>query len=1058
MKLRRTKKGFTIVELIIVIAVIGILSAILIPSFISLTNKARETATQTSLNNAYNAYRVDALSSGGAVKYLEKEETYLSNEKNSAIAKGDVYRFEDKKWKKVDSDDLYELSTVYNGFDYQASKYAGFYAYSATEKLDSLSIGNPTGSSTIARYMSVTLAANPEPAGASNDVTWTTSDASKVDVSADGVINTCGETGQTATITATSNVDSSISTSLTVTIGDTPSIAPDEVKSIELPQFVNEYNANSSNLDDPNANTEAMSRMTNNGLFEAARPKIRRGVFYSNEDGKRDNYKIGVRNTFRFPYLSRLSSGTASGVSYCGPFLNYEIKELVGSEYVATDKVTTNGYDINFSNAYLTAGEFGQTFKLRVFNTKLNYEFVFETFDGYNIYKAEELCLFDNRDLTAGRLIFQDGSDVRTESNGKQYSVWLPGVDYWADQRNGISSDNVKGIALHNDMVLKNYMIPNGLKYTQAEIETYIFSFKNDFKQWSLERTNYYNNIYGDYTFDGKSELIGSLKDDTALFYRTTNGESFRFEGNYFTVDASELKPMYVGRTSNNPDPTLTGNLSVGWKVESHVSLFGANLTNNSSVVDNSTGSLSANSIMQYGTGTAFKKPTRGGKINFSNTAFVGNGDLNNDERYGGGLIMFKASSVTVNFKNNIVTKSYMSFMPQPCWNILNDQISEGSADGDPWNPAEGKLDYHADDTKFILERVKCYRSYNIMFSAYGTTGNEIHNSYLEDAGGPLLMADELNFGTHNNSDYGATDKAYYHTASIDITDSYLRNLVQGTESWFVQYPLAGTLLSMVKTFGLNGGFMYKNSIHGANKNVVTMQNNVPILNFIGLDVTTSGGIVQNFVGQNPDNSKVASGDELHGHISIVDNSKAISEFALDMTKVSTEPAFVAYNNMIIYQNEHNGDNEDSPCLMFATSGGGHGLLADGQGRNAAVFIEGLGEYVVNYLNENCPVPLDAETQETIAYALNNHDNLHILKYYGDVEGGENEDLSVEFAIPAAMFVGTPLEGLKDYVAAGIASYLNVKRDNLATGDYLSLYINMMPGATHYFGVLFGLM
>ena len=51
MKLRRNKKGFTIVELIIVIAVIGVLTAILVPTFISLTAKANKASDQSLVKN-----------------------------------------------------------------------------------------------------------------------------------------------------------------------------------------------------------------------------------------------------------------------------------------------------------------------------------------------------------------------------------------------------------------------------------------------------------------------------------------------------------------------------------------------------------------------------------------------------------------------------------------------------------------------------------------------------------------------------------------------------------------------------------------------------------------------------------------------------------------------------------------------------------------------------------------------------------------------------------------------------------------------------------------------
>ena len=45
-------KGFTIVELVIVIAVIGILAAVLIPTFNSIINKANESKATQEVTNA----------------------------------------------------------------------------------------------------------------------------------------------------------------------------------------------------------------------------------------------------------------------------------------------------------------------------------------------------------------------------------------------------------------------------------------------------------------------------------------------------------------------------------------------------------------------------------------------------------------------------------------------------------------------------------------------------------------------------------------------------------------------------------------------------------------------------------------------------------------------------------------------------------------------------------------------------------------------------------------------------------------------------------------------
>ena len=101
--MRKTnKKGFTIVELVIVIAVVAILAAVLIPTFVSVTNKAKQSADIQACRQMNTYLAVNEVTDGKTIKevYNTLEEGGMSAENYKPLSK-DTYYFWDKDLNRV---------------------------------------------------------------------------------------------------------------------------------------------------------------------------------------------------------------------------------------------------------------------------------------------------------------------------------------------------------------------------------------------------------------------------------------------------------------------------------------------------------------------------------------------------------------------------------------------------------------------------------------------------------------------------------------------------------------------------------------------------------------------------------------------------------------------------------------------------------------------------------------------------------------------------------------------------------------------------------------------
>ena len=113
--MKNTKRGFTIVELVIVIAVIAILAAILIPVFSNVIDTANKSSLKAEIKNSYSKFVADAALENETYAAIED---YIYQEVVEE-GTGKIYDFEG------------EITTIPANYELKESDVNGFDIYGA---------------------------------------------------------------------------------------------------------------------------------------------------------------------------------------------------------------------------------------------------------------------------------------------------------------------------------------------------------------------------------------------------------------------------------------------------------------------------------------------------------------------------------------------------------------------------------------------------------------------------------------------------------------------------------------------------------------------------------------------------------------------------------------------------------------------------------------------------------------------------------------------------------------------------------------------------------------
>jgi len=456
--------------------------------------------------------------------------------------------------------------------------------------------------------------------------------------------------------------------------------------------------------------------------------------FKDDEDKTAKRIYVGDDNAFNFRIAATGIDGEGEDIELASLQTTVTVKLVEGeTKTTLTGDALTQYVSVNPTNAVLdfTEDAIGHVFEVTVDAVKKGaypvkpFTATLTVVDGFNVYDALDLSVYDNK--------YEHLSEANKANTARNHFGYLA-KHAQVMAKYGMTADEIAGI--------KAMILQNNITLHRADVPAEFF--------WQKE-----------FSWSGKNNLpavTGTLinHDSDGIYYRfVEDGDTFSFIGNYFKIDTSEF-PRAVIQTTNES----SGVPGVDFYVNSDPEHLSA-MQVECQALFYTTGNEKEE------TGRDESEANGGAQIYWKNLAFNGNGELTNDPKNSGSLLLSKFAKSHSYINNNIVTNHYIAYL------VRKYKSNEF------WQ--------HKTTTEIV--DCKGYGCYQCLVYLAGTDeGTIIKDSEFVGANGPAIIADYLR----------EDDLDRHIPVYLDVINSKIESKITGQEQWFITYGASGTVGQIV--------------------------------------------------------------------------------------------------------------------------------------------------------------------------------------------------------------------------------------------------------------------